>query len=359
MRLRDSIALTLPSFFLRLVLGITFLWAGTGKLMGTMQASGDDAARLANMGVVLDPVTPPALAEPQVDDPELVDPEPTSPLPDLTDEPEKQLDAIEDGVEDTMTDLQEQANEVIKKIEEATESPAPPPASTTDEPTSETGTEKMGTETIGTVRHHEPMFVRVQNTTGDRAASDFPDPMACQRLYSIALMISKAADPGLTEDSQPITPIMPTKLATGNWPKLMAWAAAITELVAGGLLILGLLTRLSALSTLTVMLVAMWMTQFGPAAFHSSDAILGFIPRADDLFSPAAYGQLLWQLALASMSLAVVFLGSGAIGLDRLIFSSHPRDPYLHGDPKAGKKQTMNPASAQRTEFDRSPPSAG
>jgi hypothetical protein len=99
------------------------------------------------------------------------------------------------------------------------------------------------------------------------------------------------------------------------------------------------------------------MTQIGPAALHSSDAILGFIPRHDDLFSPAAYSNLLWQVALASMSLAVMFLGSGAIGLDRLLFSSSPRDPYLHGDPKAkgGKKQGMNPAIAQRTEFDRSP----
>ena len=41
MRLRDSIALTLPSLLLRLVLGLTFIWAGTGKLMGTMQVSGD------------------------------------------------------------------------------------------------------------------------------------------------------------------------------------------------------------------------------------------------------------------------------------------------------------------------------
>ena len=181
-----------------------------------------------------------------------------------------------------MTDLQEQANEVIKKIEEATETPTPP-STGGDESTNEAGVESIGFNPMLDAR-----IVRVQNTTGDRAASDFPDPMECQRLYSIALMISKAADPGLTEDSQPITPIMPPKLATGNWPKLMAWAAAITELAAGGLLILGLLTRLSALGTLSVMLVAMWMTQFGHAAFHTNDAILGFIPRADDLFSPAA-----------------------------------------------------------------------
>ena len=51
MRLRDSIALTLPSFFLRLVLGVTFVWAGTGKLIGTMQVSGGDDMRVKEMEV--------------------------------------------------------------------------------------------------------------------------------------------------------------------------------------------------------------------------------------------------------------------------------------------------------------------
>jgi uncharacterized membrane protein YphA (DoxX/SURF4 family) len=351
MRLRDSIALTLPSFFLRLVLGITFIWAGTGKLMGTMQVSGDDAARLANLGIDLDVIeTAPAPTETDTD--ELIEPLPDDqPADDTTNEP----------------DLEDQANEIIDQLNNAVDNPpanSTPPAETPEQPTSDdpdanTPPNTSG-NTIGRAITQGTRWTRVQNTTtADRSASDFPEPVECQRVYSIALMISKAADPGLTADSQPITPIMPAKLANRPWPKVLAWSAAITELVAGGFLILGLLTRLSAFSTFFVMLVAMWMTQFGPAALHTNDAILGFIPRADDLFSPAAYGQLFWQLALATMSLAVVFLGSGAIGLDRLFFSPHSRDPYLYGDPKAApkgqRKTPMNPATAQRSEFDRSP----
>lgn len=341
MRLRDSIALTLPSFFLRLVLGVTFLWAGTGKLVGTMQVSGSDAARLANLGVDLNAIEVAQPDESQID--ELLEPLPEDDLP---------VDAPET---DPATDLEEQAGGIVEQLNDAIEeSSDDAPVEVPSLPTNDTpASEDEGT--IGQRPRPNPVWTRVQNASMDRTASDFPEPVECQRVYSIALMISKAADPGLTADSQPITPIMPSKLASSPWPKILAWSAAITEVVAGVLLIIGLFTRLGAFSLFCVMLVAMWMTQFGPAAFHTNDAILGFIPRADDLFSPAAYAQLFWQLALASMSLAVVFLGSGAIGIDRLFFPPHSRDPYLHGDPKAEKKKGSDPAAAQRTEFDRSP----
>lgn len=342
MRLRDTIALTLPSFLLRLVLGLTFIWAGTGKLMGTMRVSGDDAARLANMGVLLDPVAPaPTTPQPAAEQ----DPEQTQP-------PAGQPPLPDPATEPATEPAQEQAPD------RAPEQPADEPASTQTPPDAlPADRSRVGASAAAEPATHAPYrLARVVQTTPDRTASDFPEPMESQRVYSIALMISKAADPGLTENSEPIRPIMPANLANGHWPKTLAWTVAITEIGAGAMLIIGLLTRISALGTLSIMLVAMWMTQFGPAALRTNDAILGFIPRADDLFSPAAYTQLWWQLALASMSLAVVFLGSGPIGLDRLFFSSQPRDPYLHGDPKAAKRTGANPASAQRSEFDRSPP---
>ncbi len=360
MRLRDSIALTLPSFFLRLVLGVTFIWAGTGKLVGKMQVSGDDAARLANLGVVLTPIQPanepPAQPGPDETAP-ATDTGPDAPLPDAT--PPKDAPAQPAG--EAGGEIQDKANEIIDQLKDAvTPKKDDGAADTPTQSDPPAGAQGKDNTKVGASDHLAYSFTRVQQTSGDRTGSDFPEPVECQRLYGIALMISKSADPGLTADSQPITPIMPPKLAAKPWPKVLAWCAAITELVAGSLLILGLFTRLSALGVFIVMLVAMWMTQIGPAALHSSDAILGFIPNHHDLFSPADYMTLLWQLALASMSLSVVFLGSGAIGLDRLIFSSSPRDPYLHGDPKAQaakpqKKQPMNPATAQRTEFDRSP----
>lgn len=357
MRLRDSIALTLPSLFLRLVLGLTFVWAGTGKLIGTMQVSGDDAARLANLGITLDTIVPESAAQPQDQDIDQLD----APLPESTPDTSPETTPPANPPAATGEDLQNQAKDIIDKmkdaVKESTTTDTPPAQTPSQTPTQSPASDEPGVkELLGQSTAPAYTFMRVVQTQGDRTGSDFPEPVECQRLYGIALMISKAADPGLTADSQPITPIMPPKLAGKPWPKILAWSAAITELVAGGLLLIGFLTRISAMGTFFVMIVAIWMTQIGPAAMHSSDAILGFIPRHDDLFSPAAYSTLLWQLALASMSLAVVFLGSGAIGLDRLLFSSSPRDPYLHGDPKAPRKGAMNPATAQRSEFDRSPP---
>ena len=84
MRCRDHIALTLPSFLLRLALAITFLWAGTGKLLGTSTVQGDNAARLANLGVSFITETP---------DPELIiDETPDEPINQL---PNTESDSID------------------------------------------------------------------------------------------------------------------------------------------------------------------------------------------------------------------------------------------------------------------------
>lgn len=59
MRLRDSIGLNLAPVFLRLVLGIIFLWAGAGKFFATDPFTPEQTARLAQMGVDI-PGQPPA-----------------------------------------------------------------------------------------------------------------------------------------------------------------------------------------------------------------------------------------------------------------------------------------------------------
>ncbi len=46
--------------FLRIALGVVFVWAGLGKVCNDVSVKGDDAAALANMGVI----TPPAKAPP-------------------------------------------------------------------------------------------------------------------------------------------------------------------------------------------------------------------------------------------------------------------------------------------------------
>ncbi len=342
MRLRDQVALTLPSFFLRLILGVTFLWAGTGKLVGTSSVVGDDAARLANIGIM--PTTPP-LPSPAPSDssdqaPESGEPDEPSESGESTGPASTEPTAPAEP--DKPADLDEQANEIIELIEDQLESADKPSLQTDDQP-EQTNQPQVR---LQSVQYADTVY----------SASDFPEPMQVKQLYSIALMISKAADPGLTPDSNPIDPIMPAMLASKPWPKVLAWVVAITELVAGAFLILGFLTRISALGTLGIMLVALWMTQFGPAVIQSNNAFFGFIPFAANPWSPGAYTHLLWQLALVAMSGAVFFLGSGAIGVDRLLFRPSPRDPYLHGDPKAGRAKAQHATpTPDRSEFDRTP----
>jgi putative oxidoreductase len=82
--------------------------------------------------------------------------------------------------------------------------------------------------------------------------------------------------------------------------KLHAWLASVTELGAGSLLILGLLTPLSAGACAAVMLVA-WITN------HRTN---GFF-----IFRPGEGWEYVMNLFVAS--LAVAFIGAGDWSLDR------------------------------------------
>ncbi len=353
MRLRDQVALTLPSLLLRLVLGITFVYAGTGKIMGTASVTGDDAARLANVGIMPTlpievPVEQPA--DELVDEPEIPVSIPATDPISTPDEHDQQTEDQADEIVDQIKTLLEEQNNALDPDDDSDKIyapqilPADPPI---ELPIPETPDQDQ--YVLSTVQHTGTVY----------AGSDFPDAMEVKQVYGISLMISRASDPGLTADSTPITPIMPAMFASKPWPKIMAWAVAITEIAAGAFLLLGFLTRLSAMSLAIVMLVAMWMTQFGPAMMRSTDAILGFIPRADNLWASPQYQTMLWQLALVAMCAALFFLGAGAVSVDRLLFKPGHRDPYVHGDPKAGKPKKTPKNSTEtntnRSEFDRSP----
>lgn len=62
--MKHSGAVSIAPFFLRITVGIVFVWAGLGKVMATFPVEGEKAARLANMGVFVDknakPATPTA-----------------------------------------------------------------------------------------------------------------------------------------------------------------------------------------------------------------------------------------------------------------------------------------------------------
>jgi uncharacterized membrane protein YphA (DoxX/SURF4 family) len=340
MRFRDQVALTLPAHVLRLVLAVVFLWAGIGKIASTTTVTGDDAARLSNLGIRLTAV------EQLPTEPDL----PINILPDSNDQIEPEPDPDEpilDNSEDEQR-LQEILDEARRRAEQADENPTDEPSQAPIEnPPVDPETENEF-ETIG-LNAASFSMISVQLNTSNATASDFPDQMEVRRLYLIALLLNKCADPGLTDESQPITPILPGWLSSGSWAKYFAIAAAVTECVAGLLLLIGFMTRFSALGTLGVMLVALWTTQFGPAAMQSGNAVLGFIPNHGDIWNAASYSTLFLQLALAAMSIAVFFLGSGPVGLDRAVFGASKRDKYLHGDPKAA------PTTNARDPFDRSP----
>lgn len=124
---------------------------------------------------------------------------------------------------------------------------------------------------------------------------------------------------------------------------ILAWAAAVTEILAAGMLLAGVLTRFGAVLLVGVMLQAMWLTQIGPALMGNRASLIGFLPAAADPWDPSAYKDLLWQLSCLVMAACVFLLGSGPIGLDRALFRTHER------------LERTEPKAARRSSFDRGP----
>lgn len=72
-RVRDRVGLNLSPLLLRLMLGIIFLHAGLGKVSGTSEVQGEEAATLARLGLIQKPATgtaSPAPAAPAAPKPE-------------------------------------------------------------------------------------------------------------------------------------------------------------------------------------------------------------------------------------------------------------------------------------------------
>jgi len=277
--------------FLRVVIGLTFLWAGLGKLTTTMEVSGESAAMLANMGVVaVKPLTPPVLETP-TDLPFGNTPDrqpiPTEPLTEPSTDPDV--------------------------------GPAKPQGTPKGTPTPLMRLQASPSQTASTPSDTAPKFV----------AQDFETPVAVTGVYGIALLIKYKSEPSINADGTNIRPILPAKLGEGRWPVYLAWSAAVTEVVAGAMMLAGLFTRLGAFALMGTMVMATWLTEIGPA-MAAGTAKLGFLP-AHDWFGMDAAGNYAmanfgWQMALLAGSAALVFLGGGYLSLDRLLF---PRKGYV------------------------------
>lgn len=155
------------------------------------------------------------------------------------------------------------------------------------------------------------------------------------RLYSLAFLLKSASapgdfEPGHARAGEKKMALVPEFAASGKTPVYLAWAAALTEVFAGGFLLLGFVARLSAVALAGVMLSAMWLTEIGPA-IQNGTTVWGFLPdRAP--FDIGAWKSLGWQVALLGCSIATLFAGAGALSLDRLLFGGGG------GDAPAPKK---------------------
>lgn len=263
LRLRDRVGLNVPPLLLRLMLGIIFLWAGLGKISEYYDVSGESAAMLANMGVIVPPAPSPKLEIPRPTETKPPETKPAEPKP-----PE----------------------------------PAPGKASGA-----------AGAATIVPVAQPKSGAATRQFT-----ATDFPSPVRVRRLFGLALLLHGAANPEAGK-----TPLWPAGLATGSMPVYLAWSVAVTELAAGVFVLVGLLTRLSALGIAGVMLGAMWLTEIGPA-IQTGKAVLGFLPDYPP-FDPQ-WQSLLFQVSLCMAALALAFCGPGRLSLDTALLWGRDED---------------------------------
>lgn len=306
MRFRDQVALTLPALFLRLTLCLIFLWAGLGKILGETTVTGADAARLANLGIALNP---PAGATPSLPPPPTPAEAPTRPLPEPTLPP---------------TNL------------------VTPEQSPTAPPTDQSADDDQPASSLS-MNLAEPRWIPVRLARAPLNAADFPSEHRVQRVHGITLLLSHAANPGLDAQSRPIPRTMPTWIGHDRWPVMLAWTAAVCELLAAFMLFFGVLTRFGALLVVGIMLQAMWLTQIGPAVVGRIDAHFGFIPNLGDMWAPPTFQTLFYQLSCLTMAAAVCLLGSGPIGFDRAIFRPGER------------LERTEPHSKRRSSFDRRP----
>lgn len=286
MRVREQLGLNVAPIALRVMLAVTFFWAGLGKVVATAELGPEQAARLANIGGPADAPAPPT--------PGIEIPDPQQPSADG--EPQASAGyALHLAAQDSET--------------QADPEPSPDPA---DAPPAEPEAE---------VRAY--------------TAADFPDGIEVRRLYGLALQIDAAAFPAMDDESVRLRRLWPQTMGEQPWPVALAWAAAITELVVGVTLLIGLLTRLSALQIIGIMGVAIWLTQIGPA-IQSGNTQLGFLP-AHGAFDIAAWKTLAWQVSLLASGFALMLLGPGSASMDGLLFgrSASPA-------PKA-KRDRANP----------------
>jgi len=102
------------------------------------------------------------------------------------------------------------------------------------------------------------------------------------------------------------------------YPVVQAWLAALTEFVGGGMLLIGLFSRIWGLALAGVMGVAFYLTSLPALQKAPSILELGHMESST----------LFLQSALFVLALGVALTGAGPLSLDRLLFTrSSPPEP--------------------------------
>lgn len=264
MSFRETLALNAAPLLLRMALAATFVWAGSSKVFFDDPVTGEDAAALANLGVI----APPSGVAPAMDPPVTV----------------------------------------------------PAPASAEDgQPASNAGAGADGPDASGGVTFTLPT-PPTQAPSLRYSAEQFPQEISVSRRHtSITLTLYNAARPD--ENGRQL---WPAALATPGALRTLAWVAPLAELVGGFLVLLGFLTRVWAVALAGAMMGAMLLTTVGPAAL-SSNPFLGFLPQprlADSGAWVEAWTPTLFQFTLLMSALALACTGAGALSFDRLVFGS-------------------------------------
>ncbi|MEM9165649.1 MAG: DoxX family membrane protein [Planctomycetota bacterium] len=314
--MRYMLAMNIAPVLLRLVLGLTFLWAGAAKLTQNFEPSPQQLA-LYDAWQAGNPVEPDPTPA-QAPETERESQAPAPPPAQLPAQPETQPETEPETESETQPQLETQPRPQPTPVPEADPQPEP-----------------------------EPTLESPAQTPPDaqRVAFNQPDPIAGQprelrRLYGLAFLTHAAANPGTDEAGNPKLVLWPPVLADGKLPIYTAWFAAISELLFGLAVLFGFFTRLSALPLAGTMIVAAWLTVIGPA-IQSGDTLLFVLPTGVFDLKPFvgggvtyAYGTFLWQLALLAIALALALMGPGALSIDRMLFGapaparSEPGDPF-------------------------------
>ena len=309
----QRLALLLCPLMLRIVLGITFTFAGMGYLFGEVGFKGADAAALANLGVAIAPTTPNAKPDGTA-----------GMLPAPGGAPTLRNQRSNPGTKPSpVMDPADIAKNPPNPLSPADPEPLPAFKAESRRPVKATDSQSKPTEKNPTAT--KPAAPTMPGASEDFkpqlpaprfAAYQFGQPIGLRKVYLTALKIHYAAFP--PPRSVNPTSVVPAFLAAGMVPVYVAHTAAVAELMAGVLLLLGVYCRFWALLTGAIMLGAILIDQVAPA-LRSGNTTLWLLPGpgpGQAWHELDVFRGLLWQAALAAMSFCIVLIGAGAVALD-------------------------------------------